>query len=341
MLIIKGQRNKLAMNNYISRLKAISLVCLLTLAFGYTLAAGLGGLRAAQASSGSAVYVVTTTDNAGPGSLRQAILDANANAGVDEIVFDLPGCTPANPCVITLLSLLPAISDPVTITGPGMASLAIDSNHAFRVFNVDGVPAVISDLTIQNGATTGRGAGIRAFGHLMLTRVWLRHNQAEEEGGGVYAAGNLAVEESYFAHNASSHGGGLYGESGLTIRDSQFISNTAVYSGGGAVGKGTALVTETQFEGNVSFAGGGLYVPGEITLEDTMFLRNTATFGGGLSVSGMAQVTEGWFENNHSIMWAAASTALEKCRSRADYLRTIQVPMVGDSMFTGRQGRFC
>ena len=290
------------MQIYSRRSNIICLACALALAVVYAFYASLGGLPSAQALSGSAVYVVTTTGSAGPGSLRQAILDANANPGVDEIVFDLPGCTPANPCVITLLSLLPAISDPVTITGPGMASLAIDGNHALRVFNVDGVPAVISDLTVQNGATTGRGAGIRAFGHLMLTRVQLRHNQAEEEGGGVYAAGNLAVDESYFAHNGADNGGGLYGESGLTISDSQFVSNTAAYSGGGAVGKGTVSVIGARFENNHGlFGGGGLYLSsGELILEDTVFLGNTAVWGGGVFGYGEVQIKGGLFENNSS-----------------------------------------
>ena len=36
-------------------------------------------------------YTVTTTANSGVGSLRQAILDANANGGLDTIAFDIPG----------------------------------------------------------------------------------------------------------------------------------------------------------------------------------------------------------------------------------------------------------
>ncbi|MFO7632548.1 MAG: hypothetical protein R6W76_08420, partial [Caldilinea sp.] len=141
------------MENYSSRLKYISLACLLTLTFGYTLAAGLGGLRSAQALSGSTVYVVTTTGNAGPGSLRQAIRDANANPGADEIAFDMPGCAPTSPCIISLSSLLPVISDPLTITGPGMSSLIVDANNNFRGFNIADVPTTIADLTVQNGRT--------------------------------------------------------------------------------------------------------------------------------------------------------------------------------------------
>ncbi|MGH7140512.1 MAG: choice-of-anchor U domain-containing protein, partial [Pirellulales bacterium] len=58
-------------------------------------------------------YTVTTTADSGPGSLRQAILNANANPGSD-ITFDLPG---SGPQTIQLLSPLPAVTANVTIDG--------------------------------------------------------------------------------------------------------------------------------------------------------------------------------------------------------------------------------
>lgn len=36
-------------------------------------------------------FVVTTLADAGPGSLRQAIIDANTNPGADAIAFDVAG----------------------------------------------------------------------------------------------------------------------------------------------------------------------------------------------------------------------------------------------------------
>src|SRR5215218_1670296 len=41
------------------------------------------------------VFTVTSTADAGPGSLRQAILDANAAAGPDDVRFDIPGAAGA------------------------------------------------------------------------------------------------------------------------------------------------------------------------------------------------------------------------------------------------------
>lgn len=54
-------------------------VCLILLAL-YAL-----GTRPAEAS----VYTVVSIADAGPGTLRQAILDANGHAGADEIRFAL------------------------------------------------------------------------------------------------------------------------------------------------------------------------------------------------------------------------------------------------------------
>ncbi len=62
----------------------------------------------------AATFTVTNTDDSGPGSLRQAILDANASGEVDTIAFNIPG---AGVHTIAPLSLLPIIDSAVTIDG--------------------------------------------------------------------------------------------------------------------------------------------------------------------------------------------------------------------------------
>ncbi len=54
----------------------------------------------------AATFTVTNTNDSGAGTLRQAILDANANPGLDTITFNIPG---AGPFSIKPLSALPAI----------------------------------------------------------------------------------------------------------------------------------------------------------------------------------------------------------------------------------------
>jgi len=68
----------------------------------------------------AATFTVTNTNDSGEGSLRQAILDANARSGADLILFDLgSGVQTIRPT-----SALPPISDPVEINALGGATCA-------------------------------------------------------------------------------------------------------------------------------------------------------------------------------------------------------------------------
>ena len=59
-------------------------------------------------------FLVTNTNDSGLGSLRQAILNANANPGLDTIDFAIPGL---GVHTISPASALPTITDPVDING--------------------------------------------------------------------------------------------------------------------------------------------------------------------------------------------------------------------------------
>jgi len=66
----------------------------------------------ASFAANAATFTVTNNGDSGAGSLRQAILDANALAGTDRIEFNISGSS-----LISLSTLLPAITDTVTIDG--------------------------------------------------------------------------------------------------------------------------------------------------------------------------------------------------------------------------------
>lgn len=92
--------------------------------FSVLLAAVLG---LALATTQAATFTVAVTDDSGPGSLRQAILDANVTPGDDTIVFTTKG-------TIVLSSPLPSISDNTTVTGPGANQLTVSGNNAAQIF---------------------------------------------------------------------------------------------------------------------------------------------------------------------------------------------------------------
>lgn len=71
--------------------------------------------------STATVLTVTNANDSGTGSLRQALIDANAAPNLNAIRFNIPGGCPRT---ITLASLLPTITQPVAIEGysqPGAA----------------------------------------------------------------------------------------------------------------------------------------------------------------------------------------------------------------------------
>jgi hypothetical protein len=89
------------------------------------------GVALSGASAHAAVFAVENTDDSGTGSLRQAIHDANRNAGRDDIVFAI-GTDPAATQVIAPATDLPAITRRVRIDGytqPG-ADPAVDDTPA-------------------------------------------------------------------------------------------------------------------------------------------------------------------------------------------------------------------
>src|SRR5262245_46647527 len=59
-------------------------------------------------------YTVTSTADSGAGTLRQAILDANANPGADTVAFNIVG---SGVHTIGVASALPTISGPTTVDG--------------------------------------------------------------------------------------------------------------------------------------------------------------------------------------------------------------------------------
>ncbi|MEL6611960.1 MAG: hypothetical protein AAFQ53_07685, partial [Bacteroidota bacterium] len=95
-------------------------------------------LATSVALSAQTTFTVTTTANDGPGSLRQAILDANANAGADVIAFAIPG---AGPHTIQVQTALPAIADAATIDGLTQPGADCSAWPATLVVEIDGSAA--------------------------------------------------------------------------------------------------------------------------------------------------------------------------------------------------------
>ena len=230
----------------------------------------------------AATFTVMNLNDNGAGSLRQAIIDANATAGADTIDFQA-GLTGT----ITLASALPQITQDLTINGPGADVVTVSGASAFQVFNIaGGVTVSISGLTISNGNAgffSSGGGGAQNFGTLTVTNSTFSFNSAAGNGGGILnnTGGTLTVTNSTFSFNsAAGNGGGINNTGGtLTVTNSTLSFNSAAGSGGGIVNLGTLTITDSSFSGNSASIGGGIsnLVGMTLTVTNSTFSLNSAS----------------------------------------------------------------
>lgn len=208
---------------------------------------------------------VTNTNDAGPGSLRQAFLAADATLGPDRIWFSpaLSGKT------ITLGSQIPVqASSEVTVDASNLAAgLTVDGGAGQnRIFLVDtGATLRLKVLTLTGGSAP-----------------------SGEDGGAIFCEGVLELERCTLSGNATTgfnHSGGavfLDASSSAVLRQCTLSGNAAYQDGGALACKGeVTLVHCTVFGNNVSTnGGGGVYIAstGVIVLDRSIVFGNTTGF---------------------------------------------------------------
>lgn len=112
----------------------------------------------------AASLTVTSTNDAGSGTLRQAILDANATATADTIGFNIGGVGEKD---IYLLSPLPPITNAVTIdgftqSGSRSNTLAVGNNSALMV-NIYPANQGLALFDVRTNQCVFRGLSLRRF----------------------------------------------------------------------------------------------------------------------------------------------------------------------------------
>lgn len=122
-------------------------------------------LIGATVGAWSADYTVVNVNNSGAGSLRQALTDANANAGFDRVLFNIPG---SGLQVIRVTAALPIVTDPVEIDGysqPGSRPNELaDADNAVRLVELLGTGNAVDGLTLSAGNSIVNGLALRGFG---------------------------------------------------------------------------------------------------------------------------------------------------------------------------------
>ena len=221
------------------------------------------------------VFTVTTAADSGPGSFRQAILDANACRDTVSIVFnnDLGGSTPG--------TALPAISVPATVnfgTGNSPPGLAVGSGGA--VVTTGGGGGVVGPTTVSAGTLTVTD------GYLAISAVTVNSGGVLRGSGTV---GDLTLKSGGTLAPGASPG--------------QLNAGTTVWEGGG--------IYEWQVNDATNTAGGN---PGWDLLNTYGPLNVTATSGSKftikvVSLSGSSAGECGNFNNKQAYSWRIATAS--------------------------------
>ncbi len=276
------------------------------------------GAFQSQLAPARVTFIVSNTNDSGPGSLRDYVEANNLLGGGNRIEFALP----AYSSIILSSGALGVFQD-VNISGPGVDQLSLSGNHASRVFTIrgstrsyKGVPSTISGVSIVdsfagglqhggglyqeggalnivdclfNGNTADYGGAIYSkLGTISVSNSTFRDNRATS-GGAVYNApgSRLTIINSNFSSNSAEAGGGLYAASVVFVNGSSFVNNSASGQGGGIAGFGTSIIiANSTFSGNTANTGGGIDSRGvnfSITrLINVTLAGNGAAIGGGV-----------------------------------------------------------
>ncbi len=237
-------------------------------------------------------FTVMNTNDAGAGSLRQAVADANAASGADIVEFD----SSLQNSTITLTSGFIQITDALTIRGVDSAGnrlgIVVSGGFVSRHFVVsDGNSA--SDLSVN------------------MSDMDLRFGvSANSSGGSIFNAENLTLDRMTFFGNASTgtaSGGAIQNGASLTIRNSLLQGNATTGDGGAINNDGRAsslggatvtIVNSTLFGNSANQSGGAIMQNGRgllanLIIQNSTIASNQADFdlgntadhvGGGIKV---------------------------------------------------------
>lgn len=202
-------------------------------------------------------FVVTKTDDNGSGSLREAIINANATPGTDTISFNIPGTVVQT---ISLVTALPDITDPVVIDGTTQPGYAGSPLILISGAGLSGQHA----LVIRAGGSTVRGLAIGLFTTGTAIRVVdCDNNVFQGNYLGVDTTGNFALsnDAGIVLGNSSNN---LIGGTTAAARNviSGNIRNGIIIVGSNNIVQGNYIGTNASGTAAVSIRGIGIDISG-------------------------------------------------------------------------------
>lgn len=218
-----------------------------------------------------------------------------------------------------------SVSDPAVVVGDGeffsiadvtitrTESAVVEENRGLILTNANS-SLVLDNVTLINGKALISGGAIHAGGELYLNEVTMSDNSATQ-GGAIYSTidSDIHIYDSVISNNqAADDGGAIYALGNIEIdstlidsnrtTDSNFLAN----QGGGIylTGTSTGTITHSVFKGNHSeLNGGGIWNLGNLTITDSLIFDNTAdAFAGGIGngAEGIANIVRVSIVDNES-----------------------------------------
>ena len=214
--------------------------------------------------------LVTNANDSGAGSLRQAILDANANPGMDYITFAIPG---SGVHTIALNSALPNITDTVSIdgytqSGASPNTLTVGDNAVLEIeLRCASAGSAANGLVLDAGSSGSviKGLDIEGFAQTGIY-ILSSNNIISGDFIGTNAAGSAALGNSYGVYVLNGQYNTIGGTTaaarnlisgnateGVYIDSANFTTITGNYIGTNAAGSGAIANNIGIYSYNASY----------------------------------------------------------------------------------------
>jgi hypothetical protein len=238
--------------------------------------------------------IVTTNSDSGPGSLRQAVADAQVG---DTITFApaLSGQT------IALTNGLIGITKSVTIDASALVDGVIIHGQGQNSLFHSGSQTTntLIGLTLTGGRSAFGGGAILNDGLLKLDRCTLIGNSANE-GGALFQFTSTTLNNCTIVSNRARFGGAIENDGGtLTLNNCTLAGNVATNEAGAILSFFTLNLNHCTVVGNQASAGGGILMDagGPLNLHNSIVAGNTAPFepqiSGGISSATGSNIISG------------------------------------------------
>ena len=255
------------------------------------LATGIAPLVWVQ-SAAAAVFPVTTTADGGPGSLRQAISDADASptGGVVTMpsgTYTLSDCATGAIVVTSHAVEIDGAGSVLTQTCSGKGSLAASAGGSLEIRHLTFDGTTLSPEPVMGGLSVDGDADITSFRSSGRHRGSDISDNSGAGSGGFTIGRNLTLTDSTVTGNDVTNGfGGGNTDGSATIIRSHIDGNSADGQVGGIYGRENLVVEDSTIDDNDGgFVIGGADAGVHMRIERSSVVDNRADDNAGLNVN--------------------------------------------------------